>query len=92
MAGAGFDAAMIRDADDLKARIGRAAYLERIPQPAGGGVRRARSGSTAPTGTRGRATCILLGNVGDVFGGVEVFPDAGPTTACSSSASSRRRG
>ena len=27
MAGAGFDAAMIRDADDLKERIGRAAYL-----------------------------------------------------------------
>ena len=26
----------------------------------------------------GRATCILLGNVGDLFGGVEVFPDARP--------------
>ena len=26
----------------------------------------------------GRATCILLGNVGDLFGGVTVFPDARP--------------
>jgi diacylglycerol kinase (ATP) len=26
----------------------------------------------------GRATCVLLGNVGDLFGGVEVFPDARP--------------
>jgi diacylglycerol kinase family enzyme len=26
----------------------------------------------------GRATCILLGNLGEIFGGVEVFPDARP--------------
>ena len=39
----------------------------------------------------GRATCVLLGNLGDIFGGIQVFPDAGRTTGCSSSASSRRR-
>jgi diacylglycerol kinase family enzyme len=27
---------------------------------------------------KGKATCILLGNVGDLFGGVEVFDDARP--------------
>ena len=45
MAGAGFDAAMIRDADDLKDRIGRAAYrLERLAQPACPSVRRRDQG------------------------------------------------
>jgi len=27
---------------------------------------------------KGKASCILLGNVGDLFGGVEVFEDARP--------------
>ena len=35
-------------------------------------------GRRRPTGSTGRATCVLLGNVGDLFGGVEVFPDARP--------------
>ena len=40
MAGVGFDAAMIRGADDLKERIGRAGVrLERVAQPARGGLR-----------------------------------------------------
>ena len=78
MAGAGFDAAMIRDADDLKERIGRAAYLW-----SGSRNLRAKSFSAeiAVDGTdwfEGNATCILLGNLGDVFGGVDVFPDASP--------------
>jgi diacylglycerol kinase family enzyme len=78
MAGAGFDAAMIRDADDLKERVGRAAYLW-------SGTRNLRGESfcaeIAVDGTdwyEGTATCILLGNLGDIFGGVEVFPDARP--------------
>jgi diacylglycerol kinase (ATP) len=76
MAGAGFDAEMIRDADDLKERVGRAAYLF-------SGSRHLRlSGFDAEIevdGTdwyEGHATCVLLGNFGDIFGGVEVFPDA----------------
>jgi len=78
MAGAGFDAAMIRDADALKARVGRAAYLW-------SGSRNLRAESfgaeIAVDGTdwyEGDVTCVLLGNLGDVFGGVEVFPDARP--------------
>jgi diacylglycerol kinase (ATP) len=27
---------------------------------------------------KGQASCILVGNVGELFGGVEVFPDAAP--------------
>jgi diacylglycerol kinase (ATP) len=78
MAGAGFDAAMIRGADDLKERVGRAAYLW-------SGSRNLRAdGFEAEIVVddadwyEGRATCVLFGNLGDIFGGVDVFPDARP--------------
>jgi diacylglycerol kinase (ATP) len=78
MAGAGFDAAMIKGADNLKERLGRAAYVL-------GGAANLRTESFETTikvdGTRwykGPASCILLGNVGDLFGGIEVFADAEP--------------
>jgi diacylglycerol kinase (ATP) len=76
MAGAGFDAAMIRDAGGLKDRFGRAAYVWT-------GAKNLR---LKPFGARidvdgaewfnGKATCILLGNVGKLFGGLEAFEDA----------------
>ena len=78
MAGAGFDAAMIRDADGLKQRIGRAAYLwsgARNLRSDGFGAELEVDGSDWYEGS---VTCILLGNLGDIFGGVEVFPDARP--------------
>jgi diacylglycerol kinase (ATP) len=79
MAGAGFDARMIADADGrLKERLGRAAYL----------VSGAKNLRARPFGARikvdgaewfrGEASCILLGNVGKLFGGVEVFAEARP--------------
>jgi diacylglycerol kinase (ATP) len=78
MAGAGFDAAMIRDADDLKARVGRAAYLwsgsRNLPAKSFG----AEIEVDGTDWYEGQATCILLGNLGDIFGGVNVFPDARP--------------
>ena len=37
----------------------------------------------------GRAACVLVGNVGRILGGVEVFPTPASTTASSTSASSR---
>ena len=78
MAGAGFDAAMIRDADDLKDRIGRAAYVW-----SGSRNLRARAFDAeikvdGADWYEGPASCILVGNLGDIFGGVEVFPDARP--------------
>jgi YegS/Rv2252/BmrU family lipid kinase len=76
MAGAGFDAAMIRGADDRKERLGRAAYI----------LSGAKSMRTETFGAKikidgapwydGPATCVLVGNIGDLFAGVEVFPDA----------------
>ena len=79
MAGVGIDAAMIRDADGaLKDRLGRAAYVLT-------GLKNLRA---EPVGAEitvdgvhwfsGESTCVLIGNVGGLFGGVEVFDDASP--------------
>ena len=79
MAGAGLDALMIDDADaGLKDRFGRAAYL----------WTGAKNLSSSPvTGTlevegrrffSGTLTCILFGNVSNVFAGIEVFDGARP--------------
>jgi diacylglycerol kinase (ATP) len=79
MAGAGFDADMIGGADGaLKDRLGRAAYLWT-------GAKSMRtpsfSASIKVDGAPwydGPATCVLAGNVGALFAGVEVFADAVP--------------
>jgi diacylglycerol kinase (ATP) len=79
MAGAGFDARMIKDADrGMKGRIGRAAYLYTGARNLG--ARRARA-VIEVDGRRfftGRASCVLVGNVGKVLGGVEAFGGARP--------------
>jgi diacylglycerol kinase (ATP) len=79
MAGAGFDALMIRDADGgMKDRIGRAAYVW--------------TGAKNLTASRGKATvevdgerffkglvsCVLVGNVAEIIGGVKAFKGARP--------------
>jgi len=78
MAGAGFDAAMIRDADHLKKRIGRAAYLWSGSRNLRGDGFGAQIQVDGTDWYEGRATCILLGNLGAIFGGVKLFPDARP--------------
>ena len=80
MAGAGFDAAMIRDAGEggLKERLGRVAYvLDRVQEPAVEAVPRRHQGGRRGL-VHGKASCILVGNVGKLFGGVEAFEDARP--------------
>ena len=78
MAGAGLDATMIKSADDLKERVGRAGYVL-------GGVSNLKTKSFKAKidvdGTRwyeGPAACVLVGNIGELFGGIKVFPDAQP--------------
>ena len=79
MAGAGFDARMISDADGgLKDRVGRLAYV----LTAAKNIRQKPFAATikvdGATWYKGEASCILLGNVGKLFGGVEAFEDASP--------------
>jgi len=79
MAGAGLDALMLRDADaGLKDRIGRAAYLwtgarHLDEEPVKAVVKVDR----LPV-YKGRISCLLLGNVDQVFGGVSVFSGSRP--------------
>jgi YegS/Rv2252/BmrU family lipid kinase len=78
MAGAGFDAAMIRDAGTLKDRIGRAAYVWSGSKNLRTKPFRAEISVDGVAWFKGRASCILLGNVGELFAGVEAFEDARP--------------
>ncbi len=79
MAGCGFDALMIHDADKgLKDRFGRAAYVWT-------GAKNLRvnaiSGRVRVDGHdwfTGKLGCLLVGNVGSVFGDVQLFDDARP--------------
>ena len=80
LAGAGFDAAMIRDAGNggLKERFGRAAYVWAGSQNLRSKPFRAEIEVDGVGWYKGNASCILLGNVGELFGGVEAFEDARP--------------
>ncbi len=81
MAGAGFDALMIRDADEaeLKERFGRVGYV----------VAGVRNRNVSPAVAHieidgspwyhGDASCVIVGNVGTILGGLPAFPDASPT-------------
>jgi diacylglycerol kinase (ATP) len=80
MAGAGFDAAMIRDSGDggLKERAGRAAYVWSGSENLRSKPFRATIEVDGAEWYKGKATCILLGNVGKLIGGVEAFEQARP--------------
>lgn len=80
MAGAGFDAAMIRDAGNgkLKERFGRLAYVWSGATNLRAKAFRAEVAVDGNRWFKGKASCILLGNVGTLFGGVEVFEHASP--------------
>ena len=79
MAGAGFDARMIADADQgMKDSLGRAAYLYT-------GARNLRARRVKATvkvdGARfftGRVSCVLVGNVGKLLAGISAFDGARP--------------
>jgi diacylglycerol kinase family enzyme len=79
MAGVGIDAMMIRDADSgLKDRVGRVGYIVT-------GAKHLRDRQTrmdvkveGAHWFKGKASCVLFGNVGKVLGGMTVFPDALP--------------
>jgi diacylglycerol kinase (ATP) len=79
MAGTGFDAEMIDGADgNMKRRLGRAAYLVTGAKSLRVRPFEARIRVDGSPWYKGPASCILAGNMGSLFGGVEVFPDAEP--------------
>ena len=79
MAGAGLDAQMIQDADGgLKDRVGRVAYIWTASKQLRGDPFRARIEVDGELWYKGKASCVLIGNVGSLFGGVDVFENARP--------------
>ena len=79
MAGAGLDAHMIEDADaGLKDRFGRLAYIWTASKSLRKEPFKARIEVNGELWYKGKASCILLGNVGSLFGGIEAFENARP--------------
>jgi diacylglycerol kinase family enzyme len=79
MAGVGFDAAMIADADrDLKDRFGRLAYVWTGLRHVGDEAVGVRIRVDGEKWYAGPATCVLLGNVSTITGGITVFDGAEP--------------
>jgi diacylglycerol kinase (ATP) len=79
MAGAGFDASMIQQADGgLKDRFGRVAYVWTGSQNLRAKPFKAKIAIDGASWYSGNASCILVGNMGRLFGGIEVFEDARP--------------
>jgi YegS/Rv2252/BmrU family lipid kinase len=79
MAGTGFDALMIREADgSLKERLGRFAYVVTGLRGVGRDPVKTRVRVDGHKWFKGAASCVLVGNMGDVIGGLSAFPDARP--------------
>ena len=92
MAGTGFDALMIRDADDGKDRFGRLAYLKAGARHLRTDGAKVRVDVDGERWFEGRASCVLVGNLGRILGGDRGVPRRpGRRRPCSTSASSRRR-
>ena len=89
MAGAGFDASMLQQADgSLKERLGRVAYVWTGSQQLRAKPFKAKIKVDGAPWYAGAASCILVGNVGRLFGGSKCSRMHAPTTAASNSASS----
>jgi diacylglycerol kinase (ATP) len=79
MAGAGFDAAMIRDASGaMKDRVGRLAYLWTGARALRRPARPTRVEVDGQKWFTGESSCVLIANVGTISGGITAFPQAEP--------------
>lgn len=79
MAGAGLDARMIKDADGgPKDRYGRLAYIWAASKNLRVEPFKARIEVNGDLWYKGDASCLLVGNVGALFGGLEAFDSASP--------------
>jgi diacylglycerol kinase (ATP) len=79
MAGAGLDARMIRDADGgPKDTFGRLAYIWAASKNLRAEPFKARIEVNGDLWYKGAASCLLVGNVGELFGGIDAFESASP--------------
>jgi YegS/Rv2252/BmrU family lipid kinase len=79
MAGVGFDAEMISDADrGAKKRLGRLAYVAAALRHTSGTSTQVRISVDGADWFSGEASCVLLGNIGTISGGIRAFDDARP--------------
>ena len=79
MAGIGFDALMIRDADSgMKDRFGRAAYIWTGARHIQSTPVRTEVRIDGHTWFDDKASCVLIANVGSIGGGVTAFDHASP--------------
>ena len=79
MAGVGFDGAMINEADrKLKDRLGKLAYVWTGLRHVNGEAATAKIKVDGTTWFEDEASCVLIGNVGRITGGIHAFDDARP--------------
>ncbi len=79
MAGIGFDGAMIHDADrKMKDRLGKLAYVWTGLRHVNGSPARAKITIDGTKWFDDEASCVLIGNVGQITGGIQAFDDAKP--------------
>jgi YegS/Rv2252/BmrU family lipid kinase len=79
MAGAGFDAGVVRDADaEAKRKFGRMAYVLAVSRNLDAEPFEAKIEVDGTDWFRGQASCVLIGNVGHLFDGISVFDCAQP--------------
>ena len=79
MAGAGFEAEMVADADrQAKKQFGKLSYVKAAVRHVGGPLVPMKIKIDGTTWFDGEASCLLLGNVSTIAGGIEAFDDARP--------------
>jgi YegS/Rv2252/BmrU family lipid kinase len=79
MAGIGFDGALIHDADrKMKDRLGKLAYVWTGLRHVNGEAANAKITIDGTTWFSDEASCVLIGNVGTITGGINAFDDAKP--------------
>jgi len=79
MAGTGFDAQMIKGASRrMKRRLGRMAYMYTGTKNLSARGMKAQVKVDGQQFHKGRISCVLVGNVGKLIGGIEVFGAARP--------------
>ncbi|SNY49627.1 diacylglycerol/lipid kinase family protein [Paractinoplanes atraurantiacus] len=79
MAGVGFDGAMISDADrNMKDRLGKLAYVWAGVRHVNGEAPKAQIKIDGNEWFEDEASCVLIGNVSKITGGIKAFDDAKP--------------